>query len=437
MIPAGRKSSRGVADIAGSLRPLLVLLLVAGAARGDVVHLRNGGLIEGKVTDKGTTLEIENANGKVTVEKDLVERVEKKDYVLAKGAISPKKSVRLGAPYAHPFYGFKLLLPPKWLNGKVNGQAVASFWGPKDQLYQPRMDLYFQVSKRDLPEFVAAYKDAFRKGVKDVTFLYEEATAVRDKQGYQFSVTFTDGDLPVVQQALFMFIADGDRKYVLGFNTSQAWFDRYFPVVDASMRSFRIFPMPALSAEDKKRFLVRYQSGEQFYKESKLVDALSDFQAAAQVCPEFADLHSTIATILMKLSRYPDAEAEYRKAAETDPDDSAHPYNLGVCLLKQSKSESAIDALKKSIALDGGFEPALTNLGAAYLGKDQNDPARQVLEKAIIADPESAPAHYNLGLAYERLDRPRDAERQYKEALSADPRHEDAKRALDRLKVRK
>ena len=36
------------------------------------------------------------------------------------------------------------------------------------------------------------------------------------------------------------------------------------------MRSFRIFPMPSLSAEDKKRFLVRYQSGEQFYKESKL-----------------------------------------------------------------------------------------------------------------------------------------------------------------------
>ncbi|HVR83829.1 MAG TPA: tetratricopeptide repeat protein [Planctomycetota bacterium] len=419
-----------------NFRPLLVLVLLAGVALGDVVHLRSGGRIEGKVTDKGTTIEIENVNGKVTVEKDLVERIEKKDYVPPKGVMPAKQPVRLGAPYAHPFYGFKLLLPPKWQNGKVNGQAVASFWGPKDQLYQPRMDLYFQVSKRDLPDFVAAYKDAFRKGVKDVNFLYEEATAVRDKQGYQFSVTFTDGDLPVVQQALFMFISDGDRKYVLGFNTSQAWFDRYYPVVDASMRSFRIFPMPSLSAEDKKRFLVRYQSGEQFYRENKLVDALGDFQAAEQVCPEFADLHSTIATIQMKLSRYPDAEAEYRKAVDSDPDDPAHPYNLGVCLLKQSKSEGAIDALKKSIALDATFEPALTNLGAAYLGRDQNDPARQVLEKAILADPESAPAHYNLGLAYERLDRPRDAERQYREALSADPKHEDARKALNRVKPR-
>ncbi len=437
MIRLNPEPRGGVSYTVTLIRSALALLLLAGTLRADVVHLRSGGKIEGKVTDKGTTLEIENANGKVTVEKDLVDRIEKKEYVPPKGVMAAKKPVRLGSPYAHPFYGFKLLLPAKWQNGKVNGQAVASFWGPKDQLYQPRIDLYYQNSKRELPEFVNAYKDAFRKGVKDATFLYEEATAVRDKQGYQFSVTFTDGDLPVVQQALFMFIADGDRKYVMGFNTSRNWFDRYYPAVDASMRSFRIYPMPTLSAEDKRRFLTRYQSGEQYLKEGKVTDALGDFKAASEICADFADLHSTIATLNMKLSRFPDAEAEYRKAVEPDPDDAGHPYNLGVCLLRQSKSEAAIEALKKATTLDAGFEPALTNLGAAYLGKDQNDPARQVLEKAILADPESAPAHYNLGLAYERLDRKKDAERQYREALSADPKHEDAQKALDRVKSKK
>lgn len=437
MNPPNRSPRGGVLYTMTRMRAALILLLLAGPLRADVVHLRNGGKIEGKVTDKGATLEVENANGRVSVEKDLVERIEKKEYVPPKGVMPAKKAVRLGSPYAHPFYGFKLLLPSRWQNGKANGQAVSSFWGPKDQLYQPRIDLYYQNSKRDLPEFVNAYKDAFRKGVKDATFLYEEATAVRDKQGYQFSVTFTDGDLPVVQQALFTFIADGDRKYVLGFNTSQNWFDRYYPAVDASMRSFRIYPMPTLSAEDKRRFLTRYQSGEQYLKEGKLSDALGDFRAASEICPDFADLHSTVASLNMKLSRFPDAEAEYRKAAEIDPDDAGHPYNLGVCLLKQSKSEAAIEALMKATSLDSGFEPALTNLGAAYLGKDQNEPARQILEKAIVADPESAPAHYNLGLSYERLDRRKDAERQYREALSADPKHEDAQKALDRLKSKK
>src|SRR5436190_1072489 len=324
------------------MRTILTLLLLSGLAFGDVVHLRNGGKIEGKVTDKGDRIEVETANGKVTVEKDLIERIEKKDFAPPKG-MGSKKPAKLGAPYAHPFYAFKLYLPPKWQYGKSSGNAAASFWGPKDQLYQPRMDLFYQTSKKELVDFVTAYKDAFRKSVKDVTFVYEEASAIRDKQAYQFSVTFTDGELPVVQQALFTFIADGDRRYVLGFNTSQAWFDRYYPVVDASMRSFRVYPASPLSPEDRKKVLV----------------------------------------------------------------------------------------------LDPTFEPALTNLGVAYLGKDQNDLARVTLEKALTADPESAPAHYNLGLAFERLDRKKDAEREYKEALSADPKHEDAKKALDRVRSKK
>jgi preprotein translocase subunit YajC len=58
------------------MRMIGALLLLAGLAFGDIVHLKSGGKIEGKVTDKGDTLEIENVNGKVTVEKDLVERVE-------------------------------------------------------------------------------------------------------------------------------------------------------------------------------------------------------------------------------------------------------------------------------------------------------------------------------------------------------------------------
>ena len=418
------------------MRTLIALLLLSSLAFGDIVHLRNGGKIEGKVVDKGDTIEVETANGKVTVEKDLVERIEKKDYTPPKG-LAGKKPVKLGSSFAHPFFAFKLSLPPKWQYGKPSGKATASFWGPKDQLYQPRMDVNHVPSKKELVEFVTAYKDAFRKSVKDVTFLYEEVTTIREKQGYQFVVSFTDGDLPVVQQALFTFITDGDRTFILSFNTSQAWYDRYGPVVDASMRSFRMLPMARVSPEDQKRFLVRYQSGEQYYKEGKFAEARADFEAAAQICPDFDNLHSTLATIAIKQSRFTDAEREFRKAAELDPDDANHYFNLGICLLKLSKSEEAIQVLKKAVILEPTYEPAWTNLGAAYLGKDQNDLARQTLEKAVAADPESAPAHYNHGLALERLDRKKDAEREFKEALTADPKHEDAKKALDRVKSKK
>jgi tetratricopeptide (TPR) repeat protein len=417
------------------MRALLGILLLASAVAADVVHLKNGGKVEGVVTQKGDRIEIETPAGKVTVAAEDVVRIEKKasPAPAAKGA-PERRNVRLGPTYAHPFHGFKLWLPPKWARGKEQGSATMSFYGPRDQAYIPRIDLRIDAGGKELAETVTAYKDAFRKNFKDVLFLFEEGTAVRGRTAYQFCVTFADGDPPLQQQALFTFIAEGSRRLVLSFNCSQAWFERYYGQVDASMKSMRLYPQPAATPEQKQRFLTAYNKGEAAYREGKPAEALAHFQEAAGVIPEFGDLQSTLGNLQQRLNRFPDAEAAYRRAIELDPEDAGPHYNLGVCLLKQSKYDAAIAALKRSTELEPASEPTLTNLGAAYLGRDRHEEARATLEKAVQVDPESPAAHYNLGLAYERLDRPRDAEREFKQALSADPAHADAPRALDRVK---
>ncbi len=417
---------------------MLVLALsgVEGLLLPDVVHLKSGGKVEGVVTQKGDKVEIETPAGKVTVAADEVLRIEKKAAPGPKAA-PEKKNVRLGPTYAHPFYAFKLWLPPKWARGKEQGSATMSFYGPKEQFYQPRMDLRFETNAKELPDYVTAYKEAFKKAFKDPLFLFEEASAVRGRTAYQFCVTFGDGDPPVQQQALFTFIAEGTRKYVISFNCTQAWFEKYYGQVDASMKSLRLYPLPAATSEQKQRFLTAYNKGEAAYRESKYPEALAHFLEAAGIIPEFGELQSTLGNLHQRQNRFPEAEAAYRRAIELDPEDASPHYNLGVCLLKQSKYELAIAALRKSTELEPASEPALTNLGAAYLGKDRHDEARAALEKAVQVDPESPAAHYNLGLAYERLDRPRDAEREFKQAISADPNHADAPKALERVKGKK
>jgi Flp pilus assembly protein TadD len=415
---------------------LAFLLLLAGAALADVVHLKNGGKVEGRVVEKDGKLEIETANGRVTVDKADVLRIEKKDFAVPARPPMPKKQgVRLGSSYAHPFYAFKIYLPPKWQRGKESGSANATFWGPKDGAFQPRIDLSIKVTKRDLVDYVGDYKKAFKEGkdFKDVTFVFEEASAVKGRTAYQVCVGFSEGEIPIPQQVLFTFVSDGERIYVLSFHCTQAWFERYYGMVDASMRSLRVYPMPTATQTERQLFLQNYNRGEAAYRDGRLPEALSAFQEAARIVPEFADLHSTLGGILMRQAKFSDAEAAYQKAIAIDPEDYTHAYNLGVCLLKQSKYDAAIAALKKATDLEPAMEAGLTNLGAAYLGRDLNDAARQVLEKAVETDPESAAAHYNLGLALERLDRKKDAEREYKEALKADPAHEDAKKSLDRL----
>jgi tetratricopeptide (TPR) repeat protein len=269
----------------------------------------------------------------------------------------------------------------------------------------------------------------------DASFLYEEASGVRGRVGYQFCVLFTEGDIP--QQALFTFVAEGDRKVVLSFNCTQAWFERYYGQVDASMKSLRLYPYPAATPEQKQKFLTAYNRGEQAYREMRWADALDDFRESAGVLPDFAELQTTLGSVNFRLGRFDDAEKAYRKAIEIDPDDATPQYNLGLLLLKQSKFEPAIAALKRAVELEPASEPSLTNLGAAYLGRGLDSAAKDALEKAVQTDPESAAAHFNLGLAYERLDRKKDAEREFKETLSADPKHAEAPKALERVRAKK
>ncbi len=419
------------------MRTALALLALSTLAIADIVHLRSGGRIEGKVTERGDKVEVETLTGKLVLDKADVERIEKKPFEVPKPAIPKKQNVRLGTPFADPFYAYKIYLPPKWLKGKESGSVHASFWGPKDVAYQPRIDLRIELTQKEVVDYVGAYKKGFKEAFKDVAFVFEEASAVKGRTAYQFCVQFKEGEPPIPQQALWTFVSDGQRMYTLTFNCTQAWFERYYGQVDASMRSLRLYPVPTATKEERQKFVEHHNKAAGLYRDGKLAEALAGFQEAARLVPQYGEIHSTLGTVHMRLARFPDAEAAYRKAIELDPEDYTHHYNLGVCLLKQSKYDGAIPALKKATELEPAMEPGLTNLGVAYLGKDLNDLARMALEKAVETDPESAPAHYNLGLACERTDRKKDAEREYAEALKIDPAHADARKALDRLKGKK
>lgn len=415
---------------------LAALLLLAPAlpAAADIVHLRNGGKIEGRVTVHEDKIVVDIGKGTVSVPKDEILKIEKKPWNPSGAPPPPLKTpAKLDSSYAHPFHAFKIGLPTGWSREQEHARATLSFYGPKETFYQPRMDLFIENDDKDLATYVARYKTAFRKNYTAISFPHEEITTLAGKTAYVIHISFSNGDPPILYRSMWTFIDDAERKFVLSFTCTAMWFDRYHAGIDASMRSIRIHPAPKATTEQKKKFLEVYRKATTVYDEGSFKEALGLFEEASRIVPGFADLHATVGTVRMKLKDLSGAETAYRKAAGIDPADPDHPYNLGVCLLMQSKHDDAIAALKKAVELNPSLEPALTNLGAAYLAKDLVEPARKTLEKAVLENPESAAAHYNLGTAYERLKHPRDAEREYREALKLDPRHERAKAALERL----
>jgi tetratricopeptide (TPR) repeat protein len=410
-------------------RAALALLLLASLALADVVHLKNGGKLEGRVREEGDQYVIETVTGTIKVKREDVLRIEKKDFTLP---LPAKRRTRLAESYAHPFFGFKIYLPPRWLRGETHGKVSMSFYGPKDQAYIPRVDLIVERAKSDLGTIVGRFKGAFEKAYPDVKFVRDSAVAGPAGEGYLFVAEFNDG--AIATNAMWTFYVSGDRAFIMSFTITKAWADRYLDVIEASMRSLRIYAEPKATIEQKQEFDREYRAAGEAYKKSDLDAAIRAYKRCAELLPEFAEAHAALATAYMKKANYADAEVALRKALAIDGDDYTFNYNMGVCALKQDKLDTAVAHLEKAVSADPNSEPALTNLGVAHLARDRVDAAIEALKRAVEADPESSTAHYNLGMAHEKKGSWKDAEREFKETLKIDAGHAGAKDGLARLK---
>ena len=343
----------------------------------------------------------------------------------------PKKPVPLPGQFAHPFHAYKLLLPNGWARGPSHSKARASFYAAKVEAYTPRVDLYIHTDVKEFGAFVTKFRESFRAAYPDAAFPVDEVTSVRGRTALFLEVTVTDAGLPM--RMMWISVMRDTRVYQLGWACTAAFFDRFAPAVEAMFRSLRIYEEPKVSKEQAEKFTKVYAEGENLYRAEKFGEAALVFKEAAEILPDYPEIHATIGTTLMRKRDYAGAELAYRKAQELDPDDASHAFNFGNALLQQEKYGPAIDALTRATQAEPWNEPAWTNLGAAHLAKKAYEPAVAALEKAIAADPESVAAHFNLGVAYEELGQKPKAAAQYRETLKLDPKHAGARAALKRL----
>jgi len=412
-----------------SYNPVMQLLLLF-LLLGDVLHLRSGGKVEGKVTEEGDSYVVQTASGTIRIKKEDVERIEKKDFVVP--AAAKEKPLRLADSYSHPFFAFKLYLPAKWSRGENHRTAKCSFYGPKDQFYTPRLDLHIDRTTDDAATRAVKFKEAFKKQYKGVTFLRESAASSRGTEGCTFVAEFNDGDVPT--HALWGFFVSGDRSFTLGFTVTKAWSDRYVPALESSMKSLRLYPEPKATVAEKQEFDKVWKAGGEASRKGDTDGAAAAFRRCVELLPDFPEAHAALAVALLKKNDWTGAEPAFRRAIELDPDDFTTNFNFGVMALRYDKLALAVTHLEKASAIDPTSEPALTNLGVALISRNDAKRAAEVLTKAVTADPESPPAHYNLGYAHEKLGDLKKAETEYRETLKLDKDHAAAKEALVRIK---
>ena len=164
-------------------------------------------------------------------------------------------------------------------------------------------------------------------------------------------------------------------------------------------------------------------------------EAISQFQAALRIRPEYARAHTDLGSAYARLGRLSDAMAEYRAALAADPDLAIPHNNLGNTYAQSGRWNEAISEYQAALRLAPAYIDARRNLAEAEynLGLELAKAGGRAfeaiahLEAALRIRPDYPEAHNNLGVVLSQdPSRVQEAIGHFEAALRIDPNYADA-----------
>jgi tetratricopeptide (TPR) repeat protein len=97
--------------------------------------------------------------------------------------------------------------------------------------------------------------------------------------------------------------------------------------------------------------VARYHLGLAFFQQRRADEAITQFQMALEIQPDYAEARYNLGTVLLQQKRMDEAITQLQKALEIKPDNASPHKNLGIAFLKQGRLDEAIVHFKKSLAI--------------------------------------------------------------------------------------
>jgi protein O-mannosyl-transferase len=137
----------------------------------------------------------------------------------------------------------------------------------------------------------------------------------------------------------------------------------------------------------------------------RIPDAISEYQRAVRIYPNYAEAHNNLGAILLQSGRTTEAVAEYQAAVRIDPDYPDAHSNLGGALSRMpGRQMEAIAELETAVRLDPENARRRLALGNVLFEMPGRLPeAVAQLETAVRIDPELTDAHYSLAVGLAQI----------------------------------
>ena len=130
----------------------------------------------------------------------------------------------------------------------------------------------------------------------------------------------------------------------------------------------------------------------------RLDEALSSYDKAISIKPDYAEAYSNRGNALRELKRLDEALINFEKAIAIKPDYANAYSNRGIALQELKRLDEALASYDKAIAIKPDYVEAHSNRGIALHELKRLDEALACYNKAINIKPDCTTAHWNLSL---------------------------------------
>jgi tetratricopeptide (TPR) repeat protein len=156
-------------------------------------------------------------------------------------------------------------------------------------------------------------------------------------------------------------------------------------------------------------------------RKDRIPEAISQFQTAIRLQPDYADAHNNLGDALQKNNQIDAATREFMEAIRCKPGLAVAHYNLGLVLRQQGRIDEAIGEYQEAIRLNPDYVDAHNNLGFALLKRNRVDDAIGQFQEALRLRPFYFEAHNNLGIALINQGHVDEAISQFQEVVRLNP----------------
>lgn len=162
--------------------------------------------------------------------------------------------------------------------------------------------------------------------------------------------------------------------------------------------AFLVLPGSILSGTDERNYY--YDLGVSDYDKGKISEAISAWEKAIIVSPEFADAYYNLGNAYEEKGLLKEAISAWEKVIEITPLDSDTYVNMGVVYTKMGMFREAVKTFQKAIEINPDDPETHYSLGIVYVNTGELDKAIKEYNCTIELRPDYAAAYYSLGNAF-------------------------------------